>query len=461
MISWLGQKEDLTGNAAFAALAHIDPDTALLHVETTMSQDTPTTSWWAPLLLQLRPSAALVQILGVMRRDVFEGQEALRGLEDEVDLPIWDFALDEMQQRLRRFIERGIQNDQGEIASPFRFVVEVTKPDLLRQLRLRAGTELERSICTVAIARLDRLDDFNRRHDGVMSEAILLMQRIDGDEYGRFIRTALTHTARTARRWGLGHALHLGSPFAQSEALRIARAACHQADVEAKAEWNSAIHLLLQLNDVDSVVDLCLDSIHEPSPKLIGVIRDVHLKESTRPPSFGLPDMLDPSISQRVVFAAAIHGSPESVALIGEALAAMPAGAPAGQASVEALLRRGFTGEPLQSALTKMLSEPSSRKFAAEALLQIKSDFAQQALLSHYSARHVFDSDRDGAWSTLLRISAIVDAHFRLIVDGKTVLPWAAPGRRAGTGLTVVESSTISLKRPAVVPVSGMVFVPT
>jgi hypothetical protein len=64
-------------------------------------------------------------------------------------------------------------------------------------------------------------------------------------------------------------------------------------------------------------------------------------------------------------------------------------------------------------------------------------------------------------YSDSVRISAIVDAHFRLIVDGKTVLPWAAPGRRAGTGLTVVESSTISLKRPAVVPVSGMVFVPT
>ena len=44
-----------------------------------------------------------------------------------------------------------------------------------------------------------------------------------------------------------------------------------------------------------------------------------------------------------------------------------------------------------------------------------------------------------------LRISAIVDGHFRLIVDGKSVLPWAAPGRRAGTGLAVAESSTISL----------------
>jgi hypothetical protein len=60
-----------------------------------------------------------------------------------------------------------------------------------------------------------------------------------------------------------------------------------------------------------------------------------------------------------------------------------------------------------------------------------------------------------------VRISAIVDAHFRLIVDGKSGLPWAAPGRRAGTGLTVAESSTISLKWSAVGRVSGSVLSPT
>ena len=60
-----------------------------------------------------------------------------------------------------------------------------------------------------------------------------------------------------------------------------------------------------------------------------------------------------------------------------------------------------------------------------------------------------------------LRISAIVDAHFMLIVDGKFGVPWAAPGRRAGTGLNVAESSTISLKWPSVVPVSRQVLNPT
>ena len=55
-----------------------------------------------------------------------------------------------------------------------------------------------------------------------------------------------------------------------------------------------------------------------------------------------------------------------------------------------------------------------------------------------------------------LRISAIVDAHFRLIVDGKTDVAVAAPGRRAGTGLNVAESSTISLKWAAVGRLSGV-----
>ena len=60
-----------------------------------------------------------------------------------------------------------------------------------------------------------------------------------------------------------------------------------------------------------------------------------------------------------------------------------------------------------------------------------------------------------------VRISAIVDACFRLIVDGKTDVAVVAPGRRAGTGLTVAEASTISLKRPCVVRWSGLVLNPT
>ncbi|MFG6443570.1 hypothetical protein, partial [Roseateles sp. LKC17W] len=59
------------------------------------------------------------------------------------------------------------------------------------------------------------------------------------------------------------------------------------------------------------------------------------------------------------------------------------------------------------------------------------------------------------------RISAIVDAHFRLIVDGKTELAVAAPGRRAGTGLNVAESSTMRLKCSLVVPLSERVRCPT
>jgi hypothetical protein len=60
-----------------------------------------------------------------------------------------------------------------------------------------------------------------------------------------------------------------------------------------------------------------------------------------------------------------------------------------------------------------------------------------------------------------VRISAIVDACFRLIVDGKTDVAVAALGTRAGTGLTVAEPSTISLKRPCVVRLSGLVLNPT
>jgi hypothetical protein len=57
-----------------------------------------------------------------------------------------------------------------------------------------------------------------------------------------------------------------------------------------------------------------------------------------------------------------------------------------------------------------------------------------------------------------VRISAIVDARFRLIVDGESMWPWRRWGKRAGTGLTVAESSTISLNRLGVGRLSGLVW---
>ena len=47
-----------------------------------------------------------------------------------------------------------------------------------------------------------------------------------------------------------------------------------------------------------------------------------------------------------------------------------------------------------------------------------------------------------------LRISAIVDAHFSLIVDGETASPRGLRGGAQAPGLNVAQASTISLKRP-------------
>lgn len=48
-----------------------------------------------------------------------------------------------------------------------------------------------------------------------------------------------------------------------------------------------------------------------------------------------------------------------------------------------------------------------------------------------------------------LRISAIVDARFRLIVDGKSAAVRGALGKRARCRLDGTQSSTISVKWPS------------
>ena len=57
-----------------------------------------------------------------------------------------------------------------------------------------------------------------------------------------------------------------------------------------------------------------------------------------------------------------------------------------------------------------------------------------------------------------LRISAIVDAYFSLIVDGETASFRARRGGAQALGWNVAQSSTISLKPTAVRAVPGLVL---
>jgi hypothetical protein len=57
-----------------------------------------------------------------------------------------------------------------------------------------------------------------------------------------------------------------------------------------------------------------------------------------------------------------------------------------------------------------------------------------------------------------VRISAIVDARFSLIVDGETASSRARRGGAQALGLNVAQSSTISLKRCPSKGTSGLVF---
>ena len=56
----------------------------------------------------------------------------------------------------------------------------------------------------------------------------------------------------------------------------------------------------------------------------------------------------------------------------------------------------------------------------------------------------------EGEGKNCVRISAIVDAHFSLIVDGQTASRGTRRGGAQALGLNVAQASTISLKRSCV-----------
>ena len=82
-----------------------------------------------------------------------------------------------------------------------------------------------------------------------------------------------------------------------------------------------------------------------------------------------------------------------------------------------------------------------------------KSDTGPYVMLRQ-NRGHLVGGPGMGGWRlqplAVLRISAIVDAHFSLIVDGKAVPGRTCRGGMQVLGLNVAQSSTIRLKRSAV-----------
>lgn len=406
MVSWLSDREDRVGGTAFAALAHMDPSTAVVHIPTVMTAHPYTMSWWAPLLLQTRRAEAVTQILAFLKtakNGLYAASTAFRDLKDEVDGAVWDFVLEQLQQRLPNDLERGLQNTKGGFASPFEFIVNVTRADALARLRQCAGTCLERDIGVYAAARLDRFDDFGQGDD-VAWEATQLLQRIGGEEYELFVLKALRHSSLATRRLGLNCVLHFEPSVTLPAVLQLARSAAQRTAPSDHKELGQALALLLLLGDTESVVDLCSTSAYQATPELLGALR-TDRKALPDPPKFGAEEMLDPLRGPHTIVVAAIHGSDGSLALVREVLQQASIDSVQAKTAAEVLLRLGHGDDTVRQALARMLRSNDNHRFAAEALLGLGTEDSWRTLLDHYGGSlSAVDSDRDVAWFSLLSL---------------------------------------------------------
>jgi hypothetical protein len=100
-------------------------------------------------------------------------------------------------------------------------------------------------------------------------------------------------------------------------------------------------------------------------------------------------------------------------------------------------------GEPLAVQASDFQATPQAfrrRILPAVCLAAHRRTHAVAAQLGLENAAAILAASfrvEDQAWLGMVRISAIVDACFRLIVDGETILPWRRWGKRAGSGVTV------------------------
>jgi beta-phosphoglucomutase len=111
-----------------------------------------------------------------------------------------------------------------------------------------------------------------------------------------------------------------------------------------------------------------------------------------------------------------------------------------------------FLNEMKQRYTTEMVHTLCKPRFAQErALSALKAQGYKMAVCSN--------SIRSTVQLMMVRISAIVDADFSVIVDGKSGPSGTRRGGAQVLGRNVSQSSTISLKRAAARPASGLVLV--
>ncbi|MFZ5783553.1 MAG: AAA family ATPase [Pseudomonadota bacterium] len=262
VIQHLSRTEDFANGAALYTLSVLDPRAAIDRLmEVGEDERYLTRNQWLPGLLRAESELTRQRLLALAELEP-QGRRNLETLfaerPDELNEAMLRFVLRTLERNLRQHLEKAPDGDPNWLFHPLRFLVAITRPDLLAILEAEAGGELERMLTVVACSRLRTNSN---RHDHIREDARQLLIRIGGNGITTLIERELESEHYWVRHGGLNCAFVRNDHGIVERLAEIARRplprdANGRPESEPYSEFHQAMSALAALGADSALVDV-------------------------------------------------------------------------------------------------------------------------------------------------------------------------------------------------------------
>jgi hypothetical protein len=200
LVKQLHREDGFVGAMAMSALARIDPEVAIEHLDALPIQElSPAKSWYVDRLFATQSDALRAKLLAMMRDadNPWKIADVYQGRQHRLDVATVDFLLDDLLIRLVEVLSLPDWGSSQPLYGPMRLLAQVNTLELLERMAQRNGTPLEVSLRDF----LQRIGPQSGQFADapVRDEALEVLYRIGGEGYAEVINAFLRAESRYAR----------------------------------------------------------------------------------------------------------------------------------------------------------------------------------------------------------------------------------------------------------------------
>jgi hypothetical protein len=385
LVERVSEAKDLLGPVALRALAHLDPDLALMNLERLpVSELYSTRAWTLGELLLRRPAATRAWLLDRLRRESrpWDFARCLQGLENEMGPIVLELLLEELPSLAAEDLaEQGPSDRLSCLFHPLNQLMDVTRPELLECLRGQRGLPLARALSTWLTARGPQEGAWRQdeKHN-----AFALLARIGGDEFTGVLNQWIGAADRHARLQGY----QIAERHAPESTVRVLMEASNRTDLwdDSPVEQGYAARALAAAGQWRGVIAYI-------SRVGLGALRAVtehrfeagRLDDAAMAPAF--EDLDREGMTPGVIMALGFGGRTEYLPAIHDALRGAPLG-DVGAAGAIALTWLRDSTPAVSESVRVLLSDARQARHAVAALFENGSDEAVELLFAYFQENY-------------------------------------------------------------------------